>query len=146
MAGGAASARVPAVQRLGDAVLLQGPAVHDVAFLIGLGIRFRAQVDGCPPSHQHKALLAYLTDVSVSMPVPTSTDAEHANVRESPDSRDYKRNGIGTAEAARLLGFTEQHVRRLATHLGGQRVRGAWVFDRAAIAAEVARRSEGNHR
>ena len=48
----------PAVQRLGSAVLLQGPAVADVAFLVGLGMRYRARVDGTAPSAHHRALLS----------------------------------------------------------------------------------------
>ena len=112
--------KVPTVLRLGDAVLLTGTAVHDVAYLLGLGIRYRAQTDGCAPSSHHRRLLALLSDVSVSM-AATPADSEHANVRTvlGDDHGDVEQ--VGTAEAARSLGVTEQHVRRLALGLAASR-------------------------
>lgn len=38
---------------------------------------------------------------------------------------------IGVAEMAALLGVSPRHVRRIADTLGGRRVSGTWVFNRA---------------
>jgi hypothetical protein len=42
-------------------------------------------------------------------------------------------NMIGTAELARMLSVTPRTARRRAEALGGQRISGAWVFDRDDI-------------
>lgn len=42
---------------------------------------------------------------------------------------------IGTPEAARILGCTRQHVRRLVADLDGQQVSGRWCFERDVVVA-----------
>lgn len=130
----------PAVQRLSDAVILQGPALHDVAYLVGLGIRYRAQVDGSAPAEHHRRLLALLSDVSVSV----SADG-HADVRSEGAPAVWlpgDGGSVHTDTAARMLNLTPRQVRRLADQLGGRRHGRTWMFDRAAVSAEAARREE----
>ena len=131
----------PAVQKLGSAVLLQGPAVHDVCYLVGLGLKYRAMMDGCSPREHHRRLLALLTDAAISRPV--SADG-HADARQEVDLAESTRGDgpVQTDTAARMLGLTTRQVRRLADQLGGRRIGGTWVFDRAAVSAEAIRRRE----
>lgn len=134
----------PGVLRLNDAVVIQGAAVADLAYLVRLGLRYRTQVDGCPPSEHHRRLLDALLAHASLMPIPPdSGSAELPQVR-TPAESGIVDEEMGSETVARVLGITPRQVRNLAKHLGGRRVKSAWVFDRAAVSAEVARRSEGN--
>lgn len=132
----------PAVQRLGSAVLLQGPAVHDLAYLVGLGLRYRSTVDGTAPAQHHLQLLSLLADMAEATLTPDVREQGTSDVRSEVGSSDLKVKRVDTAAAARLLGITTRQTRRLASHLGGRRVKGNWSFDRAAVVAEAQRRSQ----
>jgi hypothetical protein len=124
---------IPGVQTLSDAVVLQGPVVAEVAYLVNLGLRHRANLDGTAPSVRQRALLRMLTDTAEAvLAVPDARG--HADTRATPDLAESTFVGeMNTAEAARLLGITPRHVRRLARSLDGRRVKGTWSFDRAAV-------------
>jgi hypothetical protein len=117
--------------------------VHDVAYLVGLGLRYRAQADGCPPLSRHRRLLALLTEASISVSV---SDDGRSDVRDEADPAGLVTgDGDGPIQAdtaAQMLGLTSRQVRRLADLLGGRRIGRAWVFDRAAVSAEAVRREE----
>jgi hypothetical protein len=51
------------------------------------------------------------------------------------DDEESDSGDIGSAEAARLLGVTRRTIQRNAECLGGQRISGAWVFDRDELGA-----------
>jgi hypothetical protein len=51
------------------------------------------------------------------------------------DDADSDSGNIGTDEAAELLGVTRRTIQRNAESLGGQRISGAWVFDRDELGA-----------
>jgi hypothetical protein len=51
------------------------------------------------------------------------------------DEEESSSENIGSHEVAELLGVTRRTVQRNAESLGGQRVSGAWVFDRDDIGA-----------
>lgn len=127
-----------AVQRISGAVLLQGSAVHEVAHLVGLGMRYRSQVDGCPPAERHRRLLVELTAASASL----STVSETTKVSLPPSSAEFDVEAVGAADAAHALGLSVQFVRRIAPEMGGWRVGREWRFSRSAVAAEAARRQE----
>ncbi len=129
----------PAVQRLGSAVLLQGPAVADVAFLVGLGMRYRARVDGTAPSAHHRALLSTLNDTAEATLAADVRDG-HTDVRHHADASQSDGVGVDSETAARLMGISMRQVCRLAPELGGRRVGRVWTFDRAAVLAAVAHR------
>lgn len=49
---------------------------------------------------------------------------------------------VGTAEAARILGCSTRHVRRLAADLDGQRTGRDWIFRRATVTEYATARKE----
>ena len=52
-----------------------------------------------------------------------------------PDKEESSSENIGSSEVAAALGVTRRSVQRNAESLGGQRVSGAWVFNRDDIGA-----------
>ncbi|MEU4432507.1 hypothetical protein AB0F65_17630 [Nocardia rhamnosiphila] len=89
----------------------------------------------------------------VGAPVPewlrridTRLDAElvecASRTGHDTDTTDRNSEVIGVTEAARLLGCTARHVRRLAADLDGQRAGRAWVFDRRTVAEYANARTE----
>ena len=134
---------IPGVQTLSDAVVLQGPAVAEVAYLVNLGLRHRANLDGTAPSDRQRALLRMLTDTAEASLALPPTPRGHADLPATPDLAESTVVGeMKTAEAARLLGVTPRHARRLAADIDGRRVAGAWTFDRSAVIAYRALREE----
>ena len=128
----------PAVQRLGAAVLLQGPALAETAYLLHLGIRYRANIDGAVASDRQRALLRVLTDTAEA-----TLACGHADTHPPPGVAGSLTVGeIGTAEVARVLGITPRHARRLASDLDGRQVKGTWLFDRHAVVAYATQRKE----
>lgn len=123
--------QVPAVQQLGDAVLLRGPAVIDVCYLLRLGIRETQRRDGITPGPRLRELLdalehaaAIVRDVS---PRPAEDVPEQGKRRSS-------RQPIGSKEVAVLLDRSPRQVRRLAETLDARRgPGGAWTFDRQTV-------------
>ena len=51
------------------------------------------------------------------------------------DSEESNSENIGSDEAAKLLGVHKRTIQRKAESLGGQRISGAWVFDRDELGA-----------
>ncbi len=124
------------------AVLVQGPALADLAYLTGLGIRYRSRTDGVAPSPSHRRLLSALNAAAeATLAAADVRNTGHVDVREAAGPAQLA-VGTGTEGAARLLEVTPRHVRRLAEELGGHRVGRTWRFDRAAILAAAARRQE----
>jgi len=124
---------VPTVQQLGAAVLLQGAAVPEISYLVGLGVRYRANLDGAAPSVRQRQLLRILADAAEATLAAPATGG-HADIPAAPHLGESV-VGVGTAEVASVLGVTARHVRRLAADLDGRRVKGAWRFERAAVIA-----------
>ncbi|MCV7214708.1 hypothetical protein H7J51_05340 [Mycobacterium crocinum] len=55
-------------------------------------------------------------------------------------------NLIGTAEAARIIGCSQQYIRRIHADLDGHRIaRNAWLFDKRKV-VEYATHRNANHR
>ena len=54
----------PPVQRLGSAVLLQGPAVADAAYLVAVGLRALSRRDGVAPMSRWLVLQRHLKAVA----------------------------------------------------------------------------------
>ena len=66
----------------------------------------------------------------------TMTSAMSLQRREiGADDEESDSGNIGSAEAAQLLGVTRRTIQRNAECLGGQRISGAWVFDRDELGA-----------
>jgi len=132
----------PPVQRFGEAVILQGAAVPEISYLVGLGLRHRAAVDGAPPSVRQRQLLRILADAAEASLALPPTPRGHADTIATPHLGESVVGEISTAEAARLLGITSRHARRLASDLDGRRVKGTWLFDRHAVVAYATQRKE----
>jgi hypothetical protein len=137
---------VPDVYPLGDALLLQGPAVADAAYLVGLGLRYRKHIDGAQPTVHHRRLLAALTDAAMSAAPRLRGNPQpgqgHGDVPASADPSQSDVEWVATSAAADLLGLTSRQVRRLTEELGARRIKGAWFFNLAAVTAEAHRRKE----
>lgn len=122
---------VPAVQQLGDAVLLRGPAVVDAFYLLRLGIRETQRRDGITPGPRLWDLLNALEQAAAQVRAVSSRPGE-----DVPDQRERRSSGepIGSKEAAVLLDRSPRQVRRLAQTLDARRgPGGAWTFDRQVV-------------
>lgn len=122
----------PNVQRLGSAVIVQGPAVAALAFLAARGARECARTDGQTLGGMTGQLLEALTraaDEWRRTTPPGRGEYPPAPVTQPLSMADQ----IGTAEAARILGVSPRRARQLRADLDGRLVGGALVFDRAAV-------------
>ncbi len=135
----------PAVQRLGASILVQGPALRELQYLLVLGARERQRRDALQASVGVRHLLALLAEaVDEDDPV---TRARHGDVAGGADSADSAVMGtpqeITTGEAAAILALGRRQVQRLASSIGARRVPGgAFVFDKLAVAAYAAQRRQ----
>ncbi len=135
----------PAVQRLGASILVQGPALRELQYLLVLGARERQRRDALQASVGVRHLLALLAEaVDEDDPV---TRARHGDVAGGADSADSAVMGtpqeITTGEAAAILALGRRQVQRLASSIGARRVPGgAFVLDRAAVEGYAAQRRQ----
>lgn len=126
----------PAVQTLGSAVLLQGPALQDAAFLVAVGVRALSNRDGVAPMPRWLTLQAQLKRASDL--VADDGTAELPEAQHLP--RLAEDQLISTREAADMLKISERQVRNLAADLGARRAGRALVFDRELVQLEADRR------
>lgn len=123
--------QAPAVQQFGDAVLLRGPAVIDVCYLLRLGVRETARRDGITPGPRLRELLDALEHAAAIVRGVSACPGE-----DVPDQHERRssRQPIGSKEVAVLLDRSPRQVRRLAATLDAQRgPGGAWTFDRQTV-------------
>ncbi|MCU1613518.1 MAG: hypothetical protein JWO98_1058 [Frankiales bacterium] len=134
-------APIPAVQLLGSAVLLRGPAVLHVQRLVEVGIRETHRRDGIRPSLGLVDVLQALTTAADALRMSGSG---HDDVARGDDSAQSEMTApIGTREAAVLLGITPRQTQRIARSLGGHRAPGgAWTFARDEVEAYANYRME----
>lgn len=111
----------PPIQRLGDAVLLQGRAV-DAAYLAAA------------------ATIAQLSERDAPIPAPLSSllavcrsASTNRHDDDAPPPLPARSDQIDTNEAARLLDRTPRSVQRIARSLDGRKVGGTWIFDRTTV-------------
>ncbi|AMY53425.1 hypothetical protein [Rhodococcoides fascians] len=119
----------PAVDRLGDCLLLSGPAIADLYWLVSVGIR-AVERNGHPirpDAYRLQQVLRSCRD--------DASAARHDDVAEPADVALSAENFIGTAEAALILGRSRRQVQRIATSLGGRIINGGWQFDANAVEA-----------
>ena len=127
----------PPVHRLGSAVLLQGPAVADAAYLVAVGLRALSRRDGVAPMSRWLVLQRHLKAVADLV-----SDTGNADLPQDHDEAPLELEDLISTEAASMLGLTERQMRNLASQLGGRRAgRRAWVFDRALVELEASRRA-----
>lgn len=133
----ASTGRPPDVQDLGRAVLIQGPALVELAGLIRRGLRDRAR-DGYRPTTRAATILTAV-DRAASRMSPAGREDVPADVDPEQWTSD---NRITTAEAARILGLSARQVRRKRDELAGSYIGGALLFDQATVAAHAAQRKD----
>ena len=134
----------PPVQRLGRAVLLQGPVLLEVRHLLALGARERQRRDALAPSPGLRHLLAVLSEAVAED--GAMTPPRHGDVAAGAgpgDSGVERVEEITTDEAAAILALGRRQVQRLAPSIGSRKVPGgALAFDRGAVLAYAAQRLE----
>jgi len=130
---------VPAVQRLGSAVLLQGPAVVDVWHLVALGVR-AARRDGiglARVDHLQAVLAAAAAEVRATSGTG-QCDVAEVPARATCDPSEP----LSTREAADLLGLSPRQTQRMARTLDAHQLRsGRLIFDRGAVDAYLIERN-----
>lgn len=131
--------RIPAVQRLGSAILLQGPAVLDAHYLIAAGVRDVQRRDGIAPSPRLRFLLEELAAASAD--IRAMSPAGHGDVPEEGNGALSVLDLIPTREAAMILDLSVRQTRRHRDAAGGRDVGGALMFERGAVEALAARRN-----
>lgn len=127
----------PPLQRLGDAVLLQGPALLQCRALVFKAVRDSSKRDGIVPSANTRDLLQALDEAASAYracrqmsPIRHDDMPFQPNVKES----DTELVGIGTATVANILGVTVRQAQRLAGRLGAQKtLSGSLSFDRVTV-------------
>jgi len=132
------TAPVPAVQQLGSAVLLRGPAVVDVWRLVALGIR-AANRDGiglARVTHLQAVLAAAAAEVRAA------SDCGHADVAQLPGRAvSDPSEPLTTREVAAMLGLSTRQTQRMANTLDARKLRcGRLLFDHGAVDAYLAAR------
>lgn len=132
--------RRPQVQQFGPALLLQGPVLHELRWVLEVGAREISRRDALSPSAAMQALRHAL--------ISAITAHGNEELPPQPDLRRLNTEELGewltTEEVASLLGRQPRQVRNLAAQLGGRRHGTAWRFERAAVEAEIARRKEAS--
>lgn len=136
---------VPAIQRLGSGLIIQGPAVGDLAYLVELGLRYRAGANGAAPSVEHRRLLAVLRETADIAFTPDNASRGRRTSAKPADPEQLNAEGwVGSMTAAQLLNIGPRQVRRIAHELGGIRTHGKWSFSRSAVISAALRRKERN--
>ena len=135
-----------AAQRLdttGPVLLLTGPVLVDLNWLVTLGIQVARQRDGMTPRPR---LLELQRIVAAAAQDVRAAASGRADVRAAPDSPELPQDDpdawIGTREAAITLGLSQRQVRRIATSLGTVQHGRVHLFRRLAVEAYAAHRGE----
>ena len=122
---------VPAVQRFGSVVLLQGPAVLDVWHLVALGVR-AAHRDGiglARVDHLQAVLAAAAAEVRATSE-PGQRDVAQVPARATCDPSEP----LTTREVAVMLGVSPRQAQRMQAQLGARKLRSrVLIFDRGAV-------------
>jgi hypothetical protein len=126
----------PPVQRLGSAVLIQGPAVLELMRLAVLGAKLRSTRDGIAMPDSTRRLIQALADAAGDVAAGGQRD-----MAEDPDPASWQVvDGVTTKEVAGMLQLSQRQARRLAPALGGRKVGGVLLVDRDAALAFAAER------
>lgn len=138
----------PSVQRLGDAVLLQGQALAEVRHLLAIGLRERERRDAMPPSSGLRFLLAVISEAiaegELLMSSPRHRSATlHAALTDSPMEEAMAE--MTSDQVAAVLGVGRRQAQRLAGSIGSRRLGGVLVFDAGAVQSFAASRQRKDH-
>lgn len=112
--------------------MLREEDLRACCFLVADAIRARRSTAAPIPAwlrRTHDHLTAELADLASRTGHETGTGEPHSEL-------------IGATEAARVIGVSERHIRRLAADLDGRRAGRAWVFDRRTVTEYARARTE----
>jgi hypothetical protein len=129
---------LPAVQVLGSAVLLQGPAVLDQLAATGALIRELKASGMQVPARvlDEQRALAVAASVIRGQQVPVSVPRQRDATSGPSPSESTSTVHIGTREAAEMLGVSQRHAQRIASSIGGEQLPNRrFTFDRLAVEA-----------
>lgn len=118
------------IRALGPAVLIDGADLIDLRLAIHARITHRRRNGVGVPTGAAEALVAFEAAIAATT---TMSDDGHADVPE-PDVPQHCITWIDADEAARRLGVTPRHIRRIAASLDGRRIAGRWAFPDDSIA------------
>ena len=110
----------PPIQLLGNAILLQGPALEALDYAVKVAQRSRRR-NGLPDS----GALLRLSRAFENLSVAGQSDTAPESVAETEEVEEW----ITTDTAAHLLGCSSRQARRLAPALGGRLAGGRWLLD-----------------
>lgn len=126
----------PPVQVFPGVVIVSGPALKDLYFLVSSGVR-AASRNG-KVDNRFEGLRRAIRDADVARTRQRDTGSE-ADCADCAGDDELAVDQIGTAEAALILGISLRSCQRKAKGLG-RKVAGRWVFDRQLVVAEAAHR------
>lgn len=118
----------------GTAVVLTGEALNTTRQAVLIAVRSR-RLNGLPPSTGYAAILDAINCAMTAEGQTVSTASP------SEDSVPHDAPTVPLADAARRLGYSRRHARRLAPLLGGRKVAGRWLVDAQAVTEHT----EGHH-
>jgi hypothetical protein len=140
------TARAPDVQIYGPAVIVQGRAVADLIYVLGLILRAHRE-----PPRRRQRFEQLRADLLCAYEFPTQPSAvRHGDVAglRARASSNLQPGEVTVADAERLTGLSRRQIQRLARHNGlGRWLGTAWAVDRAGLLTHVAAQRErrGDH-
>jgi hypothetical protein len=120
------------VQVLGEVVLVQQLALIDM--LHGVG-KMLATAPMSPHAGRWRKLQGALQTAYNNAAISRERNNEFACGANALTSEACEDDLITVAEASQLLGIGVRRVQQLASHAGGRKVGGRWLFDRGAVLA-----------
>lgn len=121
---------LPGLTVVGGVVVMHGPPLRVMRDALLIAARSRHR-NGLPVSAHHAAILDAVT---AAMSATGQTDDRETAALQS---HSHELPTVPLAEAARRLGYSQRHTRRLAHRLGGQRIAGRWLLDDQAITEHI---------
>jgi len=129
-------ATVERLDEAGPSLLLRGPVLADLNWLVTLGLQSARQRDGLTPPARLLELQRLIAGAARDTRMSPSGQAD---VPSLPDSSELLADDwISTSEAAAMTGRSQRQVRRIAPDLGAVRRGQAWVVRRSAVEAHIA--------
>ncbi|MFF3180258.1 helix-turn-helix domain-containing protein [Rhodococcus pyridinivorans] len=117
------------VVRLGDSVLVSGPAVDVMRYAVRVAIDARKR-NGYSASRDLALLAESLSSIG-------HDDNNSGRTEESGSVGELCPDQISTDEAAQLIGCSKRTAQRLAPGLGGRQIGGRWFLDRLAVLEHI---------
>jgi len=120
----------PPVQVLTGALVVQGPALRDLYYLVSAGIRKASRTGYSTTRFEGIRRAVREADASCTRQGDVAEDAPWAHSTTDDETL------IDTGEAAALLGVSRRTAQRLARKGLGRQVAGRWLLDRSLVIAE----------